>query len=352
MKRILHIVSVIILLISGCRKSEEAVKPSVKPLMEAVYASGYVVSDDEYEIISQVEGYVAEKIVSEGDEVKKGEPLYVISSDQQTARNRIARENYDLAAKNSRDDSPVLRELKSATDAAKTKMEFDSANFIRFKNLLAQNATSRLEFDRMKLLFENSSSEYRLQKSRYEKVKNQVYADLQNAKNNLVIAVDESGRYTVRSEVDGLVFMTSKDKGELIRRGEVVGIVGKKDSYYLQLNVDELDVQKVKEGQQVLVKIDAYADRVFKAEISKVYPLVDRKQQAVRVDARLKEKLPSWFSGLALEANIVIHQKEKALVIPKSALLPGDSVLILKDDEPRKIKVSTGVQTLDEIEIT
>jgi HlyD family secretion protein len=338
-------------LLFACQNKNEGVKPSVKPLMEAVYASGFVVSKDEYEIIAQVEGYVAEKLVEDGDAVKKGEALYVLESDQQSARNRIARETYDLASRNYKDDSPVLRELKAALESAKTKMLFDSANYVRYSNLLKSNATSRAEFDRIKLSYENSQNDYLLQKSRFEKTKNQLYLEYQNAKNNFVISSDESGRYVVRSEADGLVFMTAKDKGELVRRSEVIAVVGKKDAFILQLNIDELDIQRIREGQEVLVKIDAYPAKVFKASVTKVYPMVDRRQQAVRADATLNEKLPGWFSGLALEANIVIRKKDKALVVPKNIVLPGDSVLIQTDDGPKKIKIVKGIETFDEVEI-
>jgi HlyD family secretion protein len=320
--------------------------------MEAVYASGFVVSKDEYEIYAQAEGYVADKLVQDGDVVKKGDPIYVLESGQQSARYQIAKETYDLANKNYQRNSPVLSELKAASEAAQTKFQFDSLNFIRYSNLLKGNATSQAEFDRIKLLYENSRNEHISQNSRYERTKNQLYLELQNAKNQLVIASDEGGRYIVRSEVDGLVFMTSKDKGELIRRNEVIAIVGKKDAFYLQLNIDELDIQRVKEGQAVVVKIDAYPNKIFNATISKVYPIVDRRQQAVRADASLNERLPGAFSGLALEANIIIRKKDQAIVIPKSKLLPGDSVVIRTDGGSQKIKVTKGIETLDEVEIT
>jgi HlyD family secretion protein len=341
----------VIIFLAACHSKKEGVRPTLKPVMEAVYASGFVVSKGEYEITAQVEGYVVEKIVQDGDQVKKGDPLYVIDSDQQSARNRIAHETYDLALKNYRDDSPVLSELKTALETSETKMKFDSANFVRYANLIRQHATSQAEFDRMKLAYDNSRNDYALQKSRYTKTKNQVSLEYQNAKNNLVIASNEAGRYIIRSQEDGLVFMTTKELGEYIRRSEVVAVVGKKGSHYIELYVDELDVQKVKQGQEAIVKIDAYPEKVFKTVISKVYPMVDRKQQAVRVDAELNEQLPGAFSGLALEANIIIRQKDKAIVIPKSSLLPGDSVLLKTDDGEKKIKVTKGIETLDEVEI-
>ena len=341
-----------LLALTSCKNDQEGTKPEMKPLMEAVYASGFVISKNEYEIYAQAEGTLADKLVEEGDAVKKGEALFVIESGQQPARFRIAKETYDLANKNYRENSPVLSELKAAKETAYTKMKFDSMNFVRYSNLLKSNATSKSEYDRIKLSYENSNNEYTLQKSRYEKTRNQLYLDLQNAKNQLVITSDESGRYIVRSEVDGLVFMTAKEKGELVRRNEVIAVVGKKDAFYLQMDIDELDVQRVKEGQEVLVKIDAYPNKTFHAFITKIYPMVDRRQQSVRADAELKEPLPGWFSGLALEANIIIRKKEQAIVIPKSKLLAGDSVIVQTENGSKKIKVTKGIETLDEVEIT
>lgn len=340
-----------IVFLAACQSNKDGVKPEVKPLIEAVYASGFVVSKDEYEIFAQAEGYLADKLVQDGDVVKKGEPLFVIESGQQSARYQIARETYELARRNYLEESPVLQELKAAKETAQSRMKFDSLNFVRYENLIRSNATSRAEFDRIKLLYENSRNEYLLQMSRFEKIRNQLYLEWQNAKNQLVIASDESGRYTVRSEFDGLVFMTAKEKGELIRRNEVIAVVGKRDAFYIQLNIDELDVQKVKTGQKVLLKIDAYPNKVFNAEITRVYPMVDRRQQAIRADASLTEPLPGWFSGLALEANIIIRRKEQAIVIPKSKLLPGDSVIIQSKEGDQKVKVTKGIETMDEVEI-
>ena len=335
----------------ACQNNQEALRPQVKPLMEAVYASGFVVAKDEYEVFSQAEGYLAEKLVVDGAEVRRGDPLFVIESDQQSSRYRLAKENYDMAMSNYGPDSPVLEELKSAIQTSRTKMQFDSLNYVRYSNLLRSNATTRSEYDRMKLLYDNSRNEYALQKSRYEKTRNQLYIDVQNVKSQLQIASNESGRYTIRSQVDGKVFKTMKEKGELVRRNEAVAVIGKDSLFYLELNVDELDVQRVRPGQEVIVKIDAYPDKIFHARVSKIYPMINKQQQSIRVDADFTEPLPGGFSGLALEANIVIRQKEKALVIPKAALLPGDSLTIKTPEGVRKIKVVRGIETLDEVEI-
>jgi HlyD family secretion protein len=348
-----RIVSLFLLALTfaGCKRNHEIIKPQRKTLMEAIYASGFVVARDEYQVFAQAEGYLSAKLVNDGDIVRQGDPLFIIEADQQSARYRIARENYDMALANHGKSSPVLKELMAAVDVAKTKMEFDSLNFVRYTNLLRSNATTRADYDRMKLQFDNSKNEYILQKSRLGKTQNQLYIELQNAKSQLQIAGDESGRYTVRSQIAGRVFKTMKERGELVRRNEAVAIVGMDDAFYLQLNVDELDVQRLKLGQRVLAKIDAYPGKVFEGRVSKIYPMINKQQQSIRVDADLAAPLPGNFSGLALEANIVIQEKQDALVIPKAVLLPGDSLNIKTEDGIKKIKIIRGIETLDEVEI-
>jgi HlyD family secretion protein len=335
----------------ACSGNKDAVAPEVKPLMEAVYASGFVVSGEEYQLFSQVDGNLTETLVKEGEQVKKGQPLLVIESNQQNAKYTLSKQSYEMAKKNYSDNSPVLRELKTAIESSRIKYQYDSLNFSRYSNLLKANATSRAEFDRIKLIYENSKNDYALQSSRYEKIKNDLYLALQSAESQWKVAQEESGHYALKSEVDGMVFKIMKEKGELVRRSEAVAIIGKEDNFYLKLTVDELDVQRLKVGQDVAVKIDAYPQKVFKGKVSKVYPLIDTRQQSLRVDATLEETLPGGFSGLAVEANIIVRKKDKAIVVPKSVLLQGDSVWIRSKEGEKKVKVIRGIETLDEVEI-
>lgn len=338
-------------LLLACSGNKDTLRPEVKRLVEAVYASGFVVSGEEYQLFSQVEGNLVQILVEEGEQVKKGQSLLVIESNQQNARYLLSKQSYELARKNYSDSSPVLNELKTAIESFRIKFQYDSLNFSRYNNLLKANATSRAEFDRVKLIYENSKNDYALQSSRYEKIKNDLFLALQSAESQWKVAQEESDHYELRSEVDGMVFKIMKERGELVRRSEPVAIVGKRDNFYLKLTVDELDVQRLKIGQEVVVKIDAYPQKVFRGKVNKVYPLIDTRQQSLRVDAALEEKLPAGFSGLAVEANIIIRKKDKAIVVPKSVLLPGDSVWVKTAQGERKVKVIRGIETLDEVEI-
>jgi HlyD family secretion protein len=338
-----------LLLLATCGQKQNTLHPVQKPLMEAIYASGFVVSEQEYQVYSLADGLVAEILAREGEPVKKGQAIVQVKSVQQSARYAMAKEAYDQARKNA---EPILHELEAAYASAQIRWQFDSTNFARFQNLLKEGATTKAEYDRAEAEYKNSRNEFVAIKNRLTKGRNEVALTISNAQNQLRIAGEESGNYTIRSEIDGMIFKIMKEKGELVRRSEPIAIAGRPDRFYLKLTIDELDVQRVKAGYHVIVKIDAYPEKFFRGKVTKVYPLIDTRQQSLRVDAALSEPLPGWFSGLAVEANIIIREKENALVIPRHALLPGDSVWIVADNMEKKVKVVRGIETLDEVEIT
>lgn len=338
----------LIFILLGCSKTPQTIQPSIKPLMEAVYASGFVVSDQEYQVFSQADGILKEIVVKEGEEIKKGQPLLIVESVQQNARYTMALQAYEQARQNR---APVIAELEATLQSARSKMQFDSINYVRYGNLIKSNATARVEYDRAEVQYKNSRNDYTAINNRLIRTQNELNLTIQNAANQLKIAAEESGNYVVRSDIDGMVFKIMKERGELIRRSEVIAVVGKPDNFYLKVSIDELDVQRVKEGQEVIVKIDAYPEKLFKGTVHKVYKLVDTRQQLLRVDVVLNEKLPGLFSGLAVEANIVIRQKSDALVIPKQTIQPGDSVLISTGEGNKKVKIVRGIETLEETEV-
>ncbi|MBS1562841.1 MAG: efflux RND transporter periplasmic adaptor subunit, partial [Bacteroidetes bacterium] len=102
------------------------------------------------------------------------------------------------------------------------------------------------------------------------------------------------------------------------------------------------DLAKVSPGQEVLVTMDAYPNKIFHAAVTKIYPLLNKQEQSFRVDAVFRDSLPRQLYGLNIEANIVLHQKEKVMVIPRKALLPGDSVLVKENGKIAKVKIRKG----------
>jgi HlyD family secretion protein len=346
-----HIIFLSILLFSACGNTTTKVKPEYKSLVESVYASGNIVPKLEYRLFSMAEGYLTQKLISEGDEVKVGQKLFEIKSDFQNIRLDNSKDVLAMAQRNYSTQSPILQELRVSIENAKTKMLNDSVNYFRFKNLIENEATSKIEYDRSWLAYQNSKNEYQLQIARFEKTKNQLWLDLQNAQSNYMLNTDDGTNYALNSKINGLVYEVYKEEGETVRRGEAIALLGAKDAVYLKLDVDEQDIDKIQIGQEILVKIDVYKDKIFKAKVSKIYRMLNQLDQSFRVDAEFIGLMPSSFVGMTIEANVIVNKKPKALVIPKSVLIDEGSVIVLKNGKNEKVKIKKGIENYEEVEV-
>jgi multidrug efflux pump subunit AcrA (membrane-fusion protein) len=191
---------------------------------------------------------------------------------------------------------------------------------VRYRNLYEQNATSRMEYDRASLAYRTSCNDYKALLNRYRNTQTSLADNLRNARTQYELDAETQSDYQVRSRIDGKVYELYREEGELVKRGEPVALLGDPSGVYLKLGIDELDIHKVQRGQPVLVKLDSYPDRVFRAVVEKIYPMLNARDRTFAADARFTDSLPGTYAGLTAEANIVIRQSPRALSIPRAYL--------------------------------
>ncbi len=207
---------------------------------------------------------------------------------------------------------------------------------------------------------------------------NELTKQVQNASDNLrsaQMSMEDTEKtmenYTITSPISGTII--SKD----VKAGDTVGSSSTTsetmctiyDLSYLQmtLNVDELEILNIKEGQSVTITADAISDRTFTGVVTSVsaagtttggtttYPVT------VRIDD-MGDLLP----GMNATAEITVASAENTLSVPNAAVVRGNYILITEDspsaanaDPSMKapdgyvyIKVTTGVSDDDYIAVT
>lgn len=336
--------------ISSCGSKEEEIKPEMKLLTSAVYASGSLVPEQEYKVVAAVDGYMVKALVKEGDTVKKGQLLFTVSNEVREAQQQGAQALVQQTAPAVADNAPVFRELQGRMEVARIKMQQDSLQFVRYKNLYDENAISKSSYEKYYLQYQSSLKDYQNLKQNIQQQRISANLQMQQAQNSLKVAAAQSDIGNLKSFVDGVVYDVYKKEGDLINPNQPIALVGA-GNMYARLLVDEDDLDKVYSGQQVLIKMDAFGDKVFKAHITKVYPLLNKVEQSFRVDAQLDEAVPVSMYGLNLEANIVVADKKNVLAIPRMALMKGDSVMVKENGEKKKIKIVKGVEDESWVEV-
>jgi multidrug efflux pump subunit AcrA (membrane-fusion protein) len=338
-------------LLAACGKKEKSIKPEIKSLTEAVYASGNIFPKNEYLVYANADGLLNRIFVQAGDQVSLGQPLFKVDSDIQDAKRKTSGAIYHTALDNLSANSPALSEARTQLESAKVKMQNDSVNYNRFKNLMDNNATSRSEYDKALLNYSISKNDFEARKNSVEKLKRQLFVDLQNAENQYSASTKEGQNYLVKALFNGTVYEIYKERGEAVRKNDPVAMLGDNSQIYLKLSVDELDIEKIKIGQEVLVKVDLYKDRKFNAVITRIHRKMNIQDQSFRVDAEFTGEKPTAYYGLTVEANVVIARKTKVLTIPKNMLAAPDSLWVKTSDGTKKIRIKKGIEDFDHVEV-
>lgn len=336
----------ILLFSIGCKEKKETIKPTLRKITESIYASGNVETENQYQVFTNVNGIISKILIDEGQEVKTGTPLFQISNNA----SKIQVETALLTSRNAsfENNKNKLDELKLNLKSSKLKWRNDSLMYIRKTLLFKKNVITELELESAELNFQNSQSNYKSAILQYEDLVKQIKYNATLSKNNAEQITANNNDFSIKSQIDGVVYSILKKKGEFITPQLPLAIIGSKNQFIIKLQVDEYDIVKLKIGQTAKIGLDSYKGQTFNAIISKVYPIMNERSKTFLVDAKFSEIPPLLYPNLSVEANIIIKQKEGALTIPKSYISKNNQVT-LEDGTKKKVKI--GLKNYEFVEI-
>lgn len=345
--RFIFIITLFTLLVS-CSKERAHVKPTVSDITESVYASGKVKAEQQYNVYSTVNGILQSILVKAGDSVSIGTPLFVLDNMTSELNSQNALIALQLSEENNKSNSDKLKEVEANLELAYQKYLLDSSLFTRQKKLYEQNVGSKLDFEQKQLNLVSSRANYESAEARFKQLKTVLAKELKNAGLNYSISQKLANDFTIKSTVNGRIYDILKEQGELITPQTQLAVVGSGTQFYIELEVDENDISRIKVGQEILVNMDSYKGEVFTAKLSHIYPIMNERTHTFTIKANFVEQPKVLYPNLSLEANIVLNTKKNAIVIPKEYLVDGKFVLISEDE---KQEVKTGLKDYKKVEI-
>ena len=236
-------------------------------------------------------------------------------------------------------------------ESAAAKFKNDSLTYFRTKNLYDNNAASKSNLDNAYMLYTLSLNQKKATAEKYYATANDLQVALQNAKGQAATAQMDADNYLIRSWSDATVYQLLKEEGEAVHAGEMVALLGDRAKRIIKLSVDQQDIDKIRPGQEVLLKSDVSGNKVFRAVVVQAYPVMNEIDQTFRVDATFTDSVDQPFVHSSVEANIIIQQKKNALIIPSAAMTADDTVQVKREGKVKNTFIHTGIRTLDEIEV-
>jgi HlyD family secretion protein len=373
-------------------KSETRVstdKAVTRTITEIVSVSGKIQPESEVKISADVSGEIIEMAVMEGDSVRQGQLLLRINPE--LYETTISQLNANLD--NARAGMAGSEAQKARAAASLIQAE---SNYKRQKQLHEQKVISEQEWDQARVQYEVAkadaiSADKNALAAKYTTAS--AAARLEEGRRNL-------GRTSIFAPASGIVTQMNSEKGERVvgtaqMAGTEIMRISNLNVMEVEVNVNENDIVRIKNGDSADIKVDAYPDRVFKglvtqiansAKFNSTQLLTDQVTNfvvKVRIlpesyaDLGMGRKQP-FRPGMTATVDIKTVSKSNVLCVPISAVTTrnpakkedkaaknektsteepkkedkGTWVLLYNNGILKSVKVKTGLQDLDYFEIT
>ncbi|MEW5806115.1 MAG: efflux RND transporter periplasmic adaptor subunit [Acidobacteriota bacterium] len=317
---------------------------------ERVAATGRIEALVTVSVGSQVSGTIKELLADYNSIVKKGQVVAFLEPSIFMAQKKQAEANLASATSNLEKSEVALEEAKR--------------NLKRGEDLYIEKLISDSEIDALRSAYESAVAQLSVSRSQVK----QAEASLSLAEVNL-------GHTVITSPIDGIVISRNVDAGQTVAASlqapTLFTIANDLTKMQVHSDISESDVGKIKEGQDVSFRVDAFPKEQFHGKVSQVRNAGVIVQNVVTYDAviNVDNKDLKLKPGMTAYVSILVDRRENVLKIPNLSLrfkpsnMPEDGKLkfnskgasghpsisdmpviwILKDGKPIPIGVKTAI---------
>jgi len=296
-------------------------KVDAEDLRVAVRDVGVVDPVDKVDVKSAVSGRVLSLAVREGDVVKKGDVLAEVEPDVTQAQS--------------------LSEVISSVSQAELKLRDAARSFEAQQRLFEAGLIGKENLRDFEVTRDLAAQDLDAAKTRYRIVED----------HGIPISNAGGQRARVLSPMDGVVITRGVDLGETVtsgvssfNAGTVLFTVADLQSLEIKVNLNEVDIAKVKVGEPVRITLDAYPQREFTGKVRFVAPAatLEDKIKVFKTEIALDQLDAAYRTGMSANVEILGEQRDHALSIPLEALQRKDGQVVayrLKANlEPKSIE--------------
>ncbi|MDF2987170.1 MAG: rane-fusion protein [Eubacterium sp.] len=156
---------------------------------------------------------------------------------------------------------------------------------------------------------------------------------VQDLENQLAAAQKQLEDYRIYSSIDGTVTGDTAVAGDSIKNGDTLISIRDFDQMQFTISVDELDISKVKVGQDVSITIDALEETTTKPLTGEViYKAMEGSSSngVATYDVKIKiNETDNLLAGMNANASIILSQAENTLMVPLEAITKmGDRAFV------------------------
>ncbi len=327
------------------------------PIVSTVSTTGTLGAVVSVQVGSQVSGQIKELLADFNSTVKAGQIIARIDPEAFEAKVRQAKAELEVARANVRiqeagveravkELANALAALKSAeARAEKTRVNLHNArrNLERRRALFERGAVSESQIDDAQNLHDQLIAQLRSDEADRLAAESQVAtreAALKSARAQVAYAIEQVRQKEamlqqaevdlentlIRSPVDGIVIERSVDIGQTVAASfqapKLFVIAQDLRRMQVEADVDEADIGRVREGQEVIFTVDAYAGREFHGRVQQIRkaPRIIQNVVTYTVLVSAENDDLRLLPGMTATIQIIVDERRDALKIPNVAL--------------------------------
>lgn len=143
-----------------------------------------------------------------------------------------------------------------------------------------------------------------------------------DAQSQLNAANQQLNKMTVTAPIGGVVTAVNNSNGDNVTASKAVLSIVDMSSMKVKVSVDELDIEKVKQGQKAEVKFDAIKDKTYEGTVETIAQIGTTSNNVTTYDVVVDITDPTGIKlGMNANVNILVESKDNVLVIPSEALI-------------------------------
>ncbi len=375
--------------------SEEPQKPVFKTseilhgdLLIKISATGIVEPNFKVEVKSKASGEVLSFPFEEGDHVKKGALL--LQLDKSDEKRNVAKARTELASSSAKlkkaETALLLQKTKYDTDIKSSQSEIETAlanlkeskdKLKRQSELFEKKFVSQESLDTAKTLFKVNQEKLVQAQTRHQAAKDSIH-DITMKENEIElvlsevkrsdIAVDEAEERLDETEIfapiNGVIIEKLVEEGQIIASGisnvsggTAIATIADMSRLFIIADIDETDIGSVKIGHAVQITADAFPNEVFKGKITRIAPqgVIDNSITIFKAKIEIKGTGKILLKPMmSANIDIVTHQVKDTVYVTRAGIRKdeeGEFAVILKNDQPEKVRIKTGIKNPIHIQI-
>ncbi len=380
-KRILLVITLltIAVFISGCSKKEKTSKPPKTHRVEVVAAkqqgmeeiletTGDVIATNTVTLEATVEGPISYCPWREGDKISKNErvieinrPLY--RQEYKAAKAALAVAEAELADLKAGARPEEIAQAKESVRHFEDCTEFAKADYDRIRKLVqsgslpAENAEkARVSYTKCKTQLDAAKQNLEMLKAGPTKTEIAVaQANVEQAKAKAALSQAKLDECILKAPFSGVATEVYVREGDLATpRAKLIKMMDPA-SLVVRAGLPETSAAHIRIGEMAKVRLDAYPEKKFSAEIIRVYPRIEQQSRTRLVEAKILEDvelMPRMFARLAVRGRVF----EKTITVPDAAVVTTPRgykvVFVVEEGVARARKVKIGLDNEKAVQIT